>query len=287
MACNKTWLRLVKKPVWHLVPTPCGYCAGCRRDKITMWTDRILFEMNTTNLPSAFVTLTYNDEHLPKNRGVSYDDVKNFNKRLRYFLKRPYKFYLSSEYGQLDFRPHYHMCLLGFNPRDVFDVQALHRAWSVKDEQIGFYDLDFLNSSSVRYVMKYVSKEMKGDMKDEYEKRGLPPLFHTMSKGIGKQYFLDHLDSIRKLNGYYVNGKLRPLPKYYADLLKVGSERDKSVLHVSDYQKQYQVISDILGKQINPLFYNQTALADTDNDGALLFNNKRESTILHRELLGV
>lgn len=280
-------MRLVLKPVWHLVPTPCGYCAGCRRDKITMWTDRISLEMTTTKLPSAFVTLTYNDEHLPKNHGVCYDDVQKFNKRLRYFLDRPFKYYLSSEYGEKDFRPHYHMCLLGFDPRDHHDVQALHRAWCKKGKQIGFYSLDFLNPARVRYVMKYVSKEMKGDMKDEYEKRGLPPLFHTMSKGIGKDYFLEHIESIRKLHGYYVRGKLRPLPKYYADLLKVIDEKDTSVLHASDYQKQYKIISDIISKDVSPLNYVTVLEADSSRDGSLLYNNKAENVILHREQLGV
>lgn len=70
MACNKPFLRYVSarhNPLGYdvAIPTPCGHCAGCLRDYIQSWSDRCTFEAQTQRRPSSFVTLTYNDEHLP------------------------------------------------------------------------------------------------------------------------------------------------------------------------------------------------------------------------------
>lgn len=81
MACNKPFLRYVSarhNPLGYdvAIPTPCGHCAGCLRDYITSWSDRCTFEAQTQKRPSSFVTLTYNDDHLPFR-------WKRFQKRLR------------------------------------------------------------------------------------------------------------------------------------------------------------------------------------------------------------
>lgn len=77
-------------------------------------------------------------------------------------------------------------------------------------------------------------KELKGHLKNDYEKLGLKPLFHTMSKGIGRKFFFDNLEFISKHKGYYADGKLRPLPRYYADLLRIYDE-----LSNSDFSKLF------------------------------------------------
>ena len=45
---------------------PCGNCAGCRIDKSRTWADRMCLEYDHTK-KACFVTMTYDDDHLPYN----------------------------------------------------------------------------------------------------------------------------------------------------------------------------------------------------------------------------
>lgn len=223
MACAKPFIRKMRRNGLDLfVPLPCGYCASCRRDKIRMWSDRLAFE--SIGKPSTFLTLTYNDESLPANKSVSLSDWQRFHDRLRHSVPQKYKYFVTSEYGASTYRPHYHVCLINFDWRDWKQYSAIDHAWEGK----GFFDCSSLNSSRIRYCLKYMHKELKGTMKNDYEMLGLNPLFHTMSKGIGKDFFLKNIDFIRTHKGYYADGKLRPLPRYYADKLKIYEELSNS-----------------------------------------------------------
>lgn len=252
MSCYKPFLRLVTQPYRHFFLTPCGHCAGCNKDRVNLWSDRCMFESITNERASSFVTLTYNDEHLPKDKGVHYEDLRAFQLRLRKNLNRPYKYFFSSEYGESDnHRPHYHGLLFGFDCGDKGDMTALYNAWSPYNDPIGFFEVDYLTSGRIRYTLKYVCKEY-GKEAQEYEKLGLPPLFHVMSKGIGKQWFLDHLESIRANKGYYIDGVLRPLPRYYADLL--GTLYPESVRVARRQAKEREMMSkvmDLTGKRVS------------------------------------
>lgn len=246
MACAKPFIRAYKKQGSLVyMPTPCGYCASCRRDKITMWSDRIGFEMLSKGV-STFLTLTYSDDFLPKDKSVHLEEWQTFHDRLRHKKGVPkYSYFVSSEYGSENYRPHYHICLLGFDWSNPRLYKALYDSWSENGVPKGFMECDFLNPARIRYTVKYISKELRGDCKAEYEELGLLPLFHTMSKGIGKQFFFDNLDTIRKFRGYYVNGKLRPLPRYYADLLRLYEDDNRS-----DFDKT---------KKMSALYFNRTS----------------------------
>ena len=50
---------------------PCGRCIGCRLAYSRMWADRCMAEA-TLHDSSYFVTLTYNDWHLPYGEQVIY-----------------------------------------------------------------------------------------------------------------------------------------------------------------------------------------------------------------------
>ena len=65
-----------------------------------MWTHRILLE-STSSLNNAWVTLTYDDDHLPNNGNLSVSDFTLFLKRLRQQHKdRKIRFYGIGEYGE-------------------------------------------------------------------------------------------------------------------------------------------------------------------------------------------
>lgn len=227
MACNKPLMRYfhrgnVDRKYSFAVPVPCGRCAACRRDLISAWSDRCFFESLNYQSPSSFLTLTYNDEHLPADRSVSPADWDKFVDKLRKNLGFRPRYYMSSEYGSSDnMRPHYHAMIFGVDWQQQKQYEAIYKAWSdSKKNPIGFFSVDYLNPSRIRYCIKYMAKEHNQQYLDKISAAGLAPLFHRMSKGIGKQYFLDNIERLRRDHGYYVKGKLRPLPRYYAELLR-------------------------------------------------------------------
>ena len=60
----------------------CGSCIGCRLERSRQWAVRIMHEaqMHDSN---SFLTLTYNDEHLPANGSLKLSDFQQFCRNLR------------------------------------------------------------------------------------------------------------------------------------------------------------------------------------------------------------
>ena len=102
-------LRRSSKQVWQdqwiteWTPIPCGQCIGCRIDYSRMWADRCILEAKEHD-NNAFVTLTYDPEHLPKSEVVVDvntgemlewpslvpDHLTKFMKDLRMYYKHHY-----------------------------------------------------------------------------------------------------------------------------------------------------------------------------------------------------
>lgn len=116
---------------------PCGQCLGCRLSHAASWADRILLEAQYHD-QSYFVTLTYDDAHVPvsqsqdgiDNLTLDPKDLQDFIKRLRYYCDYhglpPIRTYQVGEYGSQFKRPHYHLILFGFSPPDG-DIKEIGR----------------------------------------------------------------------------------------------------------------------------------------------------------------
>lgn len=70
-----------------LVIVPCGRCICCRLNRSSQWAVRIMHELHMHKGVGCFVTLTYDQAHLPwvsNYRGTLVkEDVQKFLKRLR------------------------------------------------------------------------------------------------------------------------------------------------------------------------------------------------------------
>ena len=87
---------------------PCGKCPVCKANERQEWVFRLKEECKVSPY-SLFVTLTYDDEHVPEGLNVNKRDVQLFLKRFRKNLsKGELRYYIVSEYGDHTFRPHYH-----------------------------------------------------------------------------------------------------------------------------------------------------------------------------------
>ena len=61
---------------------PCGKCPECLTHYSYEWSLRIMLEAKY-NPPAAFITLTYDDVHVPKDGQLHKEDFQKFMKRFR------------------------------------------------------------------------------------------------------------------------------------------------------------------------------------------------------------
>lgn len=165
-------LRCVGQP--RYIEVPCGKCYNCLRTRANQWVFRLNREMRY-HLCACFLTLTYDDEHLPSDGSLCYKHVQDFYKRIRKQLQ--FRHFTIGEYGPENLRPHYHAILFGLSQNDeVF----LREKWPY-----GFIQLGSVTDASVNYVAGYCCKNSI-----DYESLGLRPQFTRCSTrpAIGHQY---------------------------------------------------------------------------------------------------
>jgi len=146
----------------------------------------------------SFVTLTYNEQHLPAGDALHPADLQRFLKRLR---KSVYpdklRYFAVGEYGEQTNRPHYHLALFGYpqcskgvtssNSRGYCCpvCERVQSAWSIRDTPLGHIHSGELNQQTAAYIGGYVTKKLTkaGDPRLD----GRPPEFARMSlrPGIG------------------------------------------------------------------------------------------------------
>ena len=188
----------------RIIYVPCGHCAWCLRQKRNEWFVRFV-EESKQHYYTRFVTLDYNDENLPVKINdetgeivptVSLRDVQLFHKKLR--DKYKFRFFLSSEYGKENGRPHYHGIYWSDKPIPYYDL------WNK-----GEHGSDLpATPASFKYVTKYI-------LKGSYVPDGADDLFHVMSRkpGIGASF--NQMVNDNTLFYRYYN-KIMKLPSYYS-----------------------------------------------------------------------
>ncbi|AXL14874.1 replication initiator protein [Microviridae sp.] len=168
---------------------PCGKCSACLRKKQLNWTSRIVQEWlshNQKGRPSEFITLTYNDENVPR----TFQNVLTLHKaQFTKFLNNvrnahgPFRYYACGEYGEMYQRPHVHMALF---PPDTATADYLTKEWINTN---GFAQRKELTSKRCAYLAKYTTKGLTKD-KDLRLKRDQEPEFRisSTSPGLGTDF---------------------------------------------------------------------------------------------------
>lgn len=200
------------------IPIPCGKCYSCRMDMQESAVNRMFCAWKSHDV-SAFVTFTYDDQHLPFKEGfreptLSKDDVRKYLDNIRHKLKCvDFEYYLCGEYGDKFNRPHYHAIFFGLDYQ--YHEQFFIDSWSK-----GSVKVLPVNSSAFRYVAKYMAKGISSEKKDkDYYDFGLIPPFRKMSRGLGVRVYLQHLEEIDR-NGYFIfYGKKISVNRYYFNKL--------------------------------------------------------------------
>lgn len=219
---------------------PCGKCIGCRLDYSRTWANRMIAEASYYD-SNYFLTLTYDDDHLPPKRDGSIinslvkKDVQLFLKRLRKKLSdQKIRFFCAGEYGSLNMRPHYHLILFNCKLDDLKFLREneLHQPYFVSDTisrlwNFGFHIIANVNWDTCAYVARYVMKKQKGFGSSVYEKYNFEPEFSTMSRkpGIGFNFYDDHKEELYAYGSLNIStrdgSKLIKPCKYYDSLFDV------------------------------------------------------------------
>lgn len=227
------------------VQLPCGQCVGCRLERSRQWAIRCVHE-SQMHERNAFITLTFDDEHLIKRQhpdSLDKTEFQRFMKRLRKRLgARRIKYFHCGEYGSVYGRPHYHACIFGHDFPDrvlwsVRDDVRLYRS-AVLEElwPFGFSSVGDVTFESAAYVARYIMKKINGDLAlthyahIDYETGEIlydrQPEYTTMSNGIGKSWYQKFRGDVFPLDEIVLRGVRMKPPKYYDKLLEKEDNYD-------------------------------------------------------------
>lgn len=211
---------------------PCGKCLNCRIAKSREWSLRLMNELSFWD-KSTFITLTYDDDHLPEDHSLHKEELQKFFKRLRKNYGKPIKYFACGEYGekvrtlydsngqgQALGRPHYHAIVFGLG-RDEYSKGCVKDSWRFCQWQLLKDDKTFgsVTYDSCRYVSDYIFKKYSKELGQEvYGLREIP--FKIGSNGLGLNFVLNNAEQLSE-NGFTTcRGVKVNLPRYYR--LKLG-----------------------------------------------------------------
>jgi len=201
---------------------------------------------------SWFVTLTYDDDHLPPTGSLEPPHLRDFWKRLRerlfreFWDQRPWlnwrearrdwpgiSYYACGEYGPQTDRPHYHAILFGCDfpdrvqhryddaGRPVFLSEFLTDTW-----QNGNVEFTGFSAATAAYVSGYVQKKVESQNDPDYylrydpetgELHQLVPEFSRMSRrpAVGRRWIEKYWREVYPRDEVVVNGFPQKPPRYY------------------------------------------------------------------------
>lgn len=147
------------------VTVPCRKCIGCYLDYTNEWTLRCWLELQQYK-EACFITLTYSNEYLPEDSQLRRKDVQLFLKRLRRKIEPcKIRFYGCGEYGSKGLRPHYHLIIFGWQPKDLIKLKVTNRGEVIyrspmleKLWTFGFSSVGYATKESIKYCSKYLQK---------------------------------------------------------------------------------------------------------------------------------
>ena len=187
---------------------------------------------------NAFLTLTYNDDQIPEDHGLVVKHWQDFAKKLRHHWGA-FRFMHCGEYGDLNFRPHYHALIFGHDfHQDSVTLKGSASSHPLKASASiaemwdhGFHSIGQVTFDSAAYVASYCTKKITGDQaeqaytridKDTGEVWVVPPEYATMSRrpGLGTSWFEKYWKDVYPDNFVILNGQKVKPPAFYDKLLE-------------------------------------------------------------------
>ncbi len=238
----------------------CGRCIGCKLERSRQWAMRCTHEASL-HQDNCFITLTYDEKHLPNNASLDKNEWRLFMKRLRRHLyPQKIRFFACGEYGtntditSLDLigRPHYHAILFGidlhtthpdgrYNDKyliqetdttKLYTSELLQKIWPK-----GYSTVGECTFQSAAYIARYCLKKITGD-ESVLHYAGRIPEFSTQSRrpGIARRWFEKYRHDLDK--GFVTaKGVKLPPAAYYKNLYKEHYGDEYTYLQERNRQK--------------------------------------------------
>lgn len=223
---------LVKDKYGVLMRVPCGQCINCRMNKARQWSIRVMHEAKKYR-HNAFVTLTYDDDHLPVDGSLVKKHLQDFFKRFRFNHKKQVRYFACGEYGDRTFRPHYHVAFFNVGFDDFKNLKPSKGGFMARSNEwpYGLVHVGDLTIDSANYVAGYVLKKQTGKQSCVYGDLGILPPFCVMSRrpGIGFDYVEENSEMLERNDFVVAKGVKYALPRYYK------SKIEHAKAHFADY----------------------------------------------------
>jgi hypothetical protein len=234
------------------ISLPCGKCVSCIQARCRATAVRAAHEMRYHD-ESSFLTVTYEDGHLPDGGTLEPDEFQRFLKRVRN-NHGPFRFLACGEYGDQFKRPHYHAILFGLGfadqvPWTVSSGQVLCRSPSLEATwgrgQVLIGPASF---ASAAYIAGYVAKKavalddrrlLRGAIdpatgevrRDPESGEDLPvwkvaPEFVRQSTrpGLGRRWIEEFRGDAFPSGFVVLNGEKHAVPRYYRKVLSEAEQ---------------------------------------------------------------
>lgn len=222
------------------VTVACGRCIGCRLERSRQWAIRLMHEAQLHE-DGVFLTLTYDQQHLPPGGTLVKQHFQKFMKRLRkLYPPKSVRYFHCGEYGSRTRRPHYHAIVFGVdfpdkvffkekNGHQLFVSEALCRLWPFGSSLVGSVTFE-----SAAYVARYCVEKMHFYGEFEYEHIDLDtgevfPLvseYVTMSlkPAIARGWFDEFKGETYRDDSVVMRGVEMKPPKYYDRLYELEAK---------------------------------------------------------------
>ena len=252
----------------YKITTQCCKCPACRKVRSNDWFVRAYFEFKNNEKPAYFITLDFDDEHLPRWKGkpcFDSDIIKKFLKRLRSVIGS-FRYFYVTEYGGILHRPHYHLMVTPDNSISQVDfMKVVFSKWYC-GHHTDILTLDSVGNNKIaalQYITSYTTKDISLDYQEyDNSEEFIPMRFRSRvqaSKGFGLQALRDGDITLEMvLEGKPItipcgkNGKLVnfAIPRYYE--FKLGYD---SVWHPELLKQEH--IKNELGVKIQQAKHNR------------------------------
>lgn len=180
---NKNYWRMPKYLIneWENDKTPkmyvkCGQCYECKHERARNWTYKIYLE-SLEHTEKCFITLTYRDNKGGRQQ-VEKRELQLFIKRLRKKIAPTrIKYFAAGEYGEKKGRAHYHIIIMGYQPKDIkkmrrkskkgftmYSSKEITNLWGK-----GITTIQPFNIENIGYITLYINNNAKIDDRINYK----------------------------------------------------------------------------------------------------------------------
>ena len=156
----------------------CNQCMNCRINHKLKWLGRMVLEARHFHSYS-FITLTYADEHLPKDGSVNRPDLRAWLEKMRRQVGE-FRYFAVAEYGEDKGRAHYHVIHFGGSGTPAWRA-IYENAWTGNKGLRGRVQTEDPRDkkAAMAYCLGYVTKKMTSAKDDRLD--GRTPEFFSCS----------------------------------------------------------------------------------------------------------